>query len=69
MSTATRNAVDPDAVRECIREPAEIARVRDRCNGLMRELLDALAESSDAHRTFPKVEDAMGSSGRSDAWP
>jgi hypothetical protein len=40
--------------------PDEIARFHDRCSDLMRELLDALAETPDRPRTFPEIEDAIG---------
>jgi hypothetical protein len=41
-------------------DPGEIARFHDRCSDLMRELLDALADTPDRHRTFPQIEDAIG---------
>jgi hypothetical protein len=41
-------------------EPDEIARFHDRCSALMRELLDALAQTPDRPRTFPEIEDAIG---------
>jgi hypothetical protein len=41
-------------------DPDEIARFRDRCSDLMRELLDALAGAPDRPRPFPETEDAMG---------
>jgi hypothetical protein len=37
----------------------EIARFHDRCSDLMRDLLDALADSPDQPRTFPQIEDAL----------
>jgi hypothetical protein len=41
-------------------EPGEIVAFHDRCSDLMRELLDALANTPDRPRTFPQIEDAMG---------
>jgi hypothetical protein len=41
-------------------DPAEIARFHDRCSEFMRELLDALAEAPDHHRSFRQVEDEIG---------
>jgi len=41
-------------------DPGEIAAFHDRCSGLMRELLDALAAAPDRPRPFPQIEDAMG---------
>jgi hypothetical protein len=41
-------------------DPGEIARFHDRCSDLMRELLDALAETPDRPRPFPEIEDGMG---------
>jgi hypothetical protein len=41
-------------------DPGEIARFYDRCSDLMRELLDALADSPGRPRTFPEIEDALG---------
>ena len=38
----------------------EIERFYDRCSGLMRELLDALATSPDQPRSFPEIEDSIG---------
>jgi hypothetical protein len=43
-----------------MRDPGEIARFHDRCSGLMRELLDALARAPDRPRPFPEIEDAIG---------
>ena len=41
-------------------DPGEIARFRDRCSAFMGELLDELARTPGAARTFPDVEDALG---------
>ena len=41
-------------------EAGEIARFHDRCSDLMRELLDALADTPGQPRTFPQIEDALG---------
>jgi hypothetical protein len=41
-------------------EPGEIARFRDRCSDFMGALLDELATTPGAPRTFPEVEDALG---------
>ena len=41
-------------------EPGEIEAFYDRCSDLMRELLDALAQTPDRPRPFPDIEDAMG---------
>jgi hypothetical protein len=41
-------------------DPGEIARFHDRCSDLMRELLDALADSPGTPRTFPDIEDSIG---------
>jgi len=41
-------------------DPGEIAAFYDRCSGLMRELLDGLAEHPDRPRPFPDIEDAIG---------
>jgi hypothetical protein len=38
----------------------EVGRFYDRCSGLMRELLDALATTPDQPRPFPEIEDAIG---------
>jgi hypothetical protein len=48
------------APQNAMREPGEIARFRDRCSDLMRELLDALADAPDRPRPFPEIEDAIG---------
>jgi hypothetical protein len=39
---------------------SEIAAFYDRCSDLMRELLDALAETPDQPRPFPEIEEAIG---------
>jgi hypothetical protein len=41
-------------------EAGEIERFHDRCSDLMRELLDALADTPGQPRTFPQIEDALG---------
>jgi hypothetical protein len=41
-------------------DPDDVARFYDRCSGLMRELLDALAAGPDQPRPFPEIEDAIG---------
>jgi hypothetical protein len=41
-------------------EPDEIEAFYDRASDLMRELLDALADTPDQPRPFPQIEDAMG---------
>lgn len=41
-------------------DPGEIACFHDRCSGLMRELLDALAAAPERPRAFPEIEHAMG---------
>jgi hypothetical protein len=41
-------------------DPGEIERFYDRCSGLMRELLDALAETPDRPRCFREIEDSIG---------
>ena len=38
----------------------EIARFHDRCSGLMRTLLEALAAAPDRSRPFPEIEDEIG---------
>ena len=38
----------------------EIERFHDRCSDLMRELLDALAQTPDEPRIFPDIEDSIG---------
>jgi hypothetical protein len=38
----------------------EMARFRDRCSDLMRELLDELARAPDTPRAFAEIEDALG---------
>jgi hypothetical protein len=43
-----------------MRDADDIARFRDCCSDLMRELLDALAAFPDEPRPFPVVEDGMG---------
>lgn len=48
------------APENALTDPGEIARFHDRCSDLMRELLDALAETPDEPRTFPAIEDAIG---------
>jgi hypothetical protein len=48
------------APHNAMEDPGEIARFHDRCSDLMRELLNALAETPDRPRTFPQVEDAIG---------
>jgi hypothetical protein len=48
------------APQNAMTDPDEIARFHDRCSDLMRELLDALAETPDRPRTFPEIEDAIG---------
>ena len=41
-------------------DPGEIERFHDRCSDLMRELLGGLANTPDAPRTFPQIEDSIG---------
>jgi hypothetical protein len=48
------------APQNVMQDAGEIARFHDRCSDLMRELLDALAKTPDAPRSFPAVEDAVG---------
>jgi hypothetical protein len=48
------------AAQNAMDDPGEIERFYDRCSDLMRELLDALAETPDRRRTFPEIEDAIG---------
>ena len=48
---APQNAMD---------DAGEIVRFHDRCSDLMRELLDALADTPDRPRPFPRIEDEMG---------
>jgi hypothetical protein len=48
------------AAHNALRNADEIARFYDRCSGLMRELLDALAAAPDRPRPFPEIEDGMG---------
>jgi hypothetical protein len=48
------------APHNAMSDPGEIARFRDRCSELMGALLDELARTPDAPRTFPAVEDALG---------
>ena len=51
---------DEHAPQNAMDEPGEIARFYDRSSDLMRELLDALAETPDRPRPFPEIEDASG---------
>jgi hypothetical protein len=48
------------APENAMTEPGEIERFRDSCSDLMRALLDELATTPDATRTFPAIEDALG---------
>lgn len=48
------------APQNAMTDPEEIARFHDRCSDLMRELLDALADTPDQPRTFAQIEDAIG---------
>jgi hypothetical protein len=48
------------APHNAMTDPGEIERFRDRCSELMGALLDELANTPDAPRTFPDVEDALG---------
>jgi hypothetical protein len=48
------------APRNAMSEPGEIERFHDRCSGLMRALLEELAEHPGRPRTFPAIEDALG---------
>jgi hypothetical protein len=48
------------APHNAMTDPEEIALFYDRCSDLMRELLDELARTPDAPRTFPEIEDAIG---------
>ena len=48
------------APQNVMTDAGEIAAFHDRCSGLMRELLDALAAAPDRPRPFPQIEDAMG---------
>jgi hypothetical protein len=59
-SIVSASHVAQHAPHNAMTEAGEIARFHDRCSGLMRELLDTLAESPDRPRTFPQIEDAMG---------
>src|SRR3954452_20901623 len=59
-----RTAAPPGLVQHApegaMEDADEIARFYDRCSALMRELLDALAETPDEPRIFPEIEDEMG---------
>jgi hypothetical protein len=59
-STASASRPTQHAPDNAMTDAGEIARFRDRCSDLMRELLDALADAPDQPRTFPQIEDAMG---------
>jgi hypothetical protein len=48
------------APHNALTEPDDIARFHDRCSDLMRQLLDALAETPGDPRPFGAVEDALG---------
>jgi hypothetical protein len=48
------------APHNAMSDPGDIARFHDRCSDLMRELLEALAETPDRPRPFPQIEDALG---------
>jgi hypothetical protein len=48
------------APANALRDPDEVARFHDACSDLMRELLDALAETPGRPRPFPEIEDALG---------
>jgi hypothetical protein len=53
--------VNPEhAPHNAMLEAGEIERFHDRCSDLMRELLDALADTPDRPRPFPEIEDAIG---------
>ena len=60
MAARTTPALAEHASQNAMANPGEIARFYDRCSDLMRELLDALAETPDRPRPFPQIEDAMG---------
>jgi hypothetical protein len=55
-----RHGLTQHAPQNAMTGAGEIARFHDRCSDLMRELLDALAETPDRPRTFPQIEDALG---------
>jgi hypothetical protein len=48
------------APRNAMEDSEEIARFRDRCSDLMRELLDGLAAAPGRARPFGEIEDAIG---------
>ena len=48
------------APQNVMTEPGEIVAFYDGCSGLMRALLEALAERPGEPRPFPEVEDALG---------
>ena len=48
------------APRNAMHDRGEIARFYDGSSDLMRELLDALADTPDQSRSFPEIEDALG---------
>jgi hypothetical protein len=52
--------LDQHAPQNAMTDAGEIARFYDRSSDLMRELLDALAETPDHPRPFPQIEDAIG---------
>ena len=61
----TRPGLSPSGLAEhapqnAMSDPGEIARFYDRCSDLMRELLEALADTPDQPRPFPQIEDAIG---------
>jgi hypothetical protein len=52
--------VTEHAPHNALTEPDDVARFHDRCSDLMRELLEALAETPGAPRPFGQVEDSLG---------
>ena len=48
------------APQNVLTDAGEVARFHDRCSDLMRELLDALADSPGAPRPFPDIEQGLG---------
>ena len=58
--TSSPTGLGQHAPHNAMDDPGEIARFYDRCSDLMRELLDALADTPDRPRPFPQIEDEMG---------
>lgn len=50
------------APQNAMNDPTEIERFYDRCSDLMRELLNALADTPGRPRSFPEIEDSL-------SWP